>query len=575
MKTLSVVLTFILLILVGIPIPGSLEKTLALKSSAANAAPQTSIDFDLLDDTRLLRLGFIQDDPVFPNEPPDPAFRSSYALPLLETLRGEIVQMLQTFPEGQGYDIVAFAASWGYPDNLRLALWVEDNSGNTSALHLAKQVILPQPSTFPILRVDFGGTFANSDGFPGATFFTFQASRTPLTPGTVDVPAISFIEELPNGERIVHTSVSGSVLSSYLTKAYHIIEGPTAVAILSITEFYMDSLLDKNNPDVSVTTIPESNQDIPNLIPGGGILARIGTASPTNASDGANGWFNKTVKFSAIATDNETITDSGIIRFEIKIKKVNSDQEIPLLSSFQQVDIFKGNSGVDLVRLPIDINRTHELSDGRWIVLFDARDSGMGSDNEAFGLRFKIDKTAPAFGTPIINGCRATINVQDITSGLRTGGINLVSPSENVKIERITPSIKAGGNDIDLHTITFVKSDCSKRAVVRVKAIDMAGNESFADPVITLVSRDKGKPVSETITGIPYAENKVRILNGSPGLTNLSIIVNGREFKVNGLRDNEVKNINVASAMVTGDNNTITLTAHGKPGGSAVVIIHD
>ncbi len=42
-----------------------------------------------------------------------------------------------------------------------------------------------------------------------------------------------------------------------------------------------------------------------------------------------------------------------------------------------------------------------------------------------------------------------------------------------------------------------------------------------------------------------------------------------------GLGDNEVRTIEVLSAMVQEDSNTITLTACGKPGASATVVISD
>ena len=74
---------------------------------------------------------------------------------------------------------------------------------------------------------------------------------------------------------------------------------------------------------------------------------------------------------------------------------------------------------------------------------------------------------------------------------------------------------------------------------------------------------------------IPRAENMITIANGTPGLTNLRITVNGTEFQVDGLKGGEVRELDVASAMLPGDNNTIAFTGLGKPEGAAWVLVHD
>ncbi len=67
----------------------------------------------------------------------------------------------------------------------------------------------------------------------------------------------------------------------------------------------------------------------------------------------------------------------------------------------------------------------------------------------------------------------------------------------------------------------------------------------------------------------------VDILNGKPGLTKLTVTVNGKVFKVKDLEDGEKWSLDVSSAMKSGNSNTISLEASGKPGGSADVVVHD
>ena len=67
----------------------------------------------------------------------------------------------------------------------------------------------------------------------------------------------------------------------------------------------------------------------------------------------------------------------------------------------------------------------------------------------------------------------------------------------------------------------------------------------------------------------------MEITNGTPGVTNLELTVNGKKFGPFHLDDGETISFDVASAMKPGSDNTITVTARGKPGGRAAVLVHD
>jgi hypothetical protein len=73
---------------------------------------------------------------------------------------------------------------------------------------------------------------------------------------------------------------------------------------------------------------------------------------------------------------------------------------------------------------------------------------------------------------------------------------------------------------------------------------------------------------------VPQTDNKIAVHNGSPGIANLRIVVNGEKIELAGLRDREIRTIDVSATMVAGNNNSITLTALGEPGGTAAVLIH-
>lgn len=160
------------------------------------------------------------------------------------------------------------------------------------------------------------------------------------------------------------------------------------------------------------------------------------------------------------------------------------------------------------------------------------------------------------------------VTFQDFISGLVAINV-LLADNATVSI----PSFSVPTNDPVVVTATKILPDIPSR--VKLEGIDAVGNVTTCDPVLTLVVREKGKPVSQTLTGIAQTESKITITNGTPGLSNLSITVNGKRFEAAGLKDNEVRTVDVSSAMKAGDSNTITLDARGKPGGSAAVVIHD
>ena len=62
-------------------------------------------------------------------------------------------------------------------------------------------------------------------------------------------------------------------------------------------------------------------------------------------------------------------------------------------------------------------------------------------------------------------------------------------------------------------------------------------------------------------------------VNNRAGFSNLRVSVDGQRFQVAGLKDLEVREIDISYAMLEGSNNTIVLTALGKPGRSAEVSI--
>lgn len=91
-----------------------------------------------------------------------------------------------------------------------------------------------------------------------------------------------------------------------------------------------------------------------------------------------------------------------------------------------------------------------------------------------------------------------------------------------------------------------------------------------------LIGRRAGIPQSVAFRNLPATARKLLVINLRPGLTNLRITVNGKLLnELSGLRAGEERTVDLSAALVSGNRNTVVLTALGTPGGSAYVIVWD
>jgi hypothetical protein len=186
--------------------------------------------------------------------------------------------------------------------------------------------------------------------------------------------------------------------------------------------------------------------------------------------------------------------------------------------------------------------------------------------------RTKPTCTVPtAVGTDSSGHKYAEATVQDTGSGIAS-----VIVDSSVNANTVVPPF-AAGTTAPL-VIRSTKINQSKSSSFQLTVTDVAGNKTTCDPVLTSVIRDPGggQPASQTYTGLLQAESKVMIVNGSPGMKKVRLVVNGKVFRQVGLTAGEVRRFDVASAMRPGSGNTITITAKGsKKGASADIVISD
>jgi hypothetical protein len=180
------------------------------------------------------------------------------------------------------------------------------------------------------------------------------------------------------------------------------------------------------------------------------------------------------------------------------------------------------------------------------------------------------DMTPPTCPAQIVAGppTQLIVTFQDTDSGLAS---IVVTQSDNA--DTVVPPFAVGTTDPV--TVTATKINQSQSAHVAITATDLAGNVASCDPVITLVQRSvKGDPQQVRLR-VPRAENKIKIINGAPGLRTVTALVNNVTFKVTRLRNGEVRTIDVSSAMRAGNRNVIFLKGHGPQNGAATIVISD
>jgi hypothetical protein len=95
------------------------------------------------------------------------------------------------------------------------------------------------------------------------------------------------------------------------------------------------------------------------------------------------------------------------------------------------------------------------------------------------------------------------------------------------------------------------------------------------DPFITTLMINTGHTVVQTFGGASKSERFINVTNGIPGLMQLNIRVNGKDFKKLDL-DGNPSTINVdAGSVMTQDKNTITFIGRGDLGSFANVMVGD
>ncbi|MCC2670893.1 MAG: putative secreted protein, partial [Armatimonadetes bacterium] len=207
--------------------------------------------------------------------------------------------------------------------------------------------------------------------------------------------------------------------------------------------------------------------------------------------------------------------------------------------------------------------------------------TSVGGGKDAFAVKIALkrpDTTPPSCRLISNTGGTAVVEVQDLPAvptdpDSTAAGLKkiVVLSSSNC---RITWPNFVTGNTAPLQ-ITATKINPATRASFMLAIHDCAGYVTTCDPVITTLRIPKGsRRVTRTFRGLPAMEHYITLENGTPGIDMAAFRINGRAAARLDLQSGEKQTLDVAEQM-NRRTNTVTVTATGAPGSTALLVIGD
>jgi hypothetical protein len=196
---------------------------------------------------------------------------------------------------------------------------------------------------------------------------------------------------------------------------------------------------------------------------------------------------------------------------------------------------------------------------------------------------FKIleDKTPPDCPAPkfSFNSDGMGVAFQEISDA---GGIDTIEISDifNLNVSPLQPGINWFQGTTSRVNLTATEIVRGKGARIVIKVTDVGGNYSLCDPVVTSLKvraraaraghQGSAKPRTYRVS---KRENVVTIRNGRPGLSKVTVRVNGKRFVARSLKPGATRKLRIGSALRKGRNNKVTLLGRGNAGGRADILI--
>ena len=172
--------------------------------------------------------------------------------------------------------------------------------------------------------------------------------------------------------------------------------------------------------------------------------------------------------------------------------------------------------------------------------------------------------------------CRLTTTTPsyiDVTVQDRETGLATIQVLKSVNATVNVPPFFAGTRSPVV--VRATKIDLTKTSNVELQITDVFGNVTRCDPALLTLTSGGESPERLLLDGVPAAEHLVTIDNGTPGLRRISITANGIPFLVSGLRDGETRNVDIESALKSGQSNRVELIGYGPRRATATILLWD
>jgi len=173
--------------------------------------------------------------------------------------------------------------------------------------------------------------------------------------------------------------------------------------------------------------------------------------------------------------------------------------------------------------------------------------------------------------TGVVNGPPKQIK---ITMQAESPGLKTIQLTSSTNATVAIPSFVAGTTSPVVVTATKVNQAETSDVAFTISSV--SGATASCDPVDYTATIEKG-PETHTFRKVGSAEHYIRIVNGTPGLSRVTFLVNGKRFpEITFKKDGETRIVDIGSAMYEVSNdNAVVMEAIGRHGASAFILIGD
>lgn len=141
---------------------------------------------------------------------------------------------------------------------------------------------------------------------------------------------------------------------------------------------------------------------------------------------------------------------------------------------------------------------------------------------------------------------------------------------EGIKVEGLTldTPLPTTFSPATTNPVVITATKAADHGALKLRVTDAAGNLTECDPSFNAptVIRSPGKPTVERFDDFAIPNGVLIVRNGTPGVSNVEIAINGQDYKLPALKNGEIVRLYISKSVGHVNNNVIEVTAKGNPG---------